>query len=249
MYGNYNNDPHATKHEEHSTRCGCQSVFASSQDDITSELFDIGETIFFTNNGWSGLVKVKSFSLDKKNILRIIVTNSNGDDIINTKEHLLSPNNPDVGWIPSSVTEYKQSAKTLSEKDIEKIMSPKNLSPLQQEFLSVHYKLNHLPFTIMLRISNMSILPCRFLKLRNDFPPCVSCLFGQAHRRPWRHKSSTTSTDGVIQSADITKPGKRVGTDQIVSAQPGLVPQEKGQITRSRIWGATVYVDYASHWV
>ena len=49
------------------------------------------------------------------------------------------------------------------------------------------------------------------------------------------------STGGVLQSADITKPGKRVGTDQIVSAQPGLVPQEKDQITRARIWGATVF--------
>ena len=89
--------------------------------------------------------------------------NSNGDDIITTKENLRSPNNPDVGWIPSSVPEYKKSAKTLSEKDIEKINSPKHLSPLQQEFLSVHYKLNHLPFTIILRLSNMSILPRRFL--------------------------------------------------------------------------------------
>ena len=109
-------------------------MFASSKDDITSELFYIGETIFFTNNGWSGLVKVKSFSLDKTNVLRIIVTNSNGDDIIATKEHLRSPKNPDAGWIPSSVPEYKQSTKTLSEKDIEKITSPKHLSPLQQDF-------------------------------------------------------------------------------------------------------------------
>ena len=101
----------------------------------------------------------------------------------------------------------------------------------------------------MLRLSNMSILPCRFLKLRNDFPPCVSCLFGQARRRLWRHKSSTTSTDGVLLNADITKPGQRVGTDQIVSAQPGLVPKEKGQMTRARIWGATVFVDYASRLV
>ena len=97
MDDDYNDDPHATKHEENSTRCSCRSVFASSQDDIMSELFDIGETLFFTNNGWSGLVKVKSFSLDKTNVLRIIVTNSNGDDIITTKEHLHSPNNPDVG--------------------------------------------------------------------------------------------------------------------------------------------------------
>ena len=93
------------------------------------------------------------------------------------------------------------------------------------------------------------ILPRRFLKLRNDLPPCVSCLFGKAHCRPWRHKFSTTSTGGVLRSADITKPGQRVDTDQIVSAQPGLVPQEKGQITRACIWGATVFVDYASRWV
>ena len=241
MDDDYNNNSHATKHEEHSTRCGCQFVFVSSQDYITSEIFDIGETLFFTNNGWSGLVNVKSFSLDKTNVLRIIVTNSNGDDIITTKEHLRSPNNPNVGWIPISFPEYKQSSKTLSEKDIEKITSPKHLLPLQQEFLSVHYKLNHLPFTIILRPSNMSILPRRFLKLRNDLPPCVSYLFGQAHCRPWRHKSSTTSTDCVLRSADITKPGQRVGTDQIVSAQPGLFPQEKGQMTRARIWGATVF--------
>ena len=132
---------------------------------------------FFTNNGWSGLAKVKYFSLDETNVLSIVVTNSNGDDIITTKEYLCFLSNPYVGWIPSSVLEYKQSGKTLSEKDIEKITSPKNLSPLQQEFLSVHYKLNHLPFTIMLWLYNMSIIPRRFLKLRNDFPPCVYCLF------------------------------------------------------------------------
>ena len=124
MDDNYNDDPHATKHEEHSTRCGCQSVFASSQDDITSELFDIGETLFFKNNGLPGLVKVKYFSLDKTNVLRIIATNSNGDDIITTKEHLCLLNNADVGWLPSSVPEYKQSAKTLSEKYIEKSRRP-----------------------------------------------------------------------------------------------------------------------------
>ena len=79
----------------------------------------------------------------------------------------------------------------------------------------------------------------------DDLPPCVSCPFGQAHRRLWRHKSSTTSTDGVLQNADITKPGQQVGTDQIVSAQP----QEKGQMTRASIGRATVFVDYASSWV
>ena len=98
----------------------------------------------------------------------------------------------------------------------------------------------------MLRLAKMSILPRRFLQLRNDFPPCVSFHFGQVHRQPWRHKSSTKSSGGVLRSWDIIKPGQRVGTDQIVSAQPGLVPQEKGQMTRARIWGATVFVDSAT---
>ena len=61
MDDDYNDDPKATTHEEHSTRCGCQSVFASSQDDITSELFDIGETLFFTNNGWFFLCTKQMF--------------------------------------------------------------------------------------------------------------------------------------------------------------------------------------------
>ena len=73
---------------------------------------------------------MKYFSLDEKNVLRIIVTNSYGDDIITTKEHLHSLSNTDFGWIPRSVLEYKQSAKTLSEEDIENITFPKHLSPL-----------------------------------------------------------------------------------------------------------------------
>ena len=87
----------------------------------------------------------------------------------------------------------------------------------------------------MLWLAKMIILPCRFLKLRNDLPPFVSCLFGQAHRRPWRHKSSAQSYGGVLCSSDNNKPEERVGTDQILSAEPGLFPQEKVSMTQSCI--------------
>ena len=100
----------------------------------------------------------------------------------------------------------------------------------------------------MLGLAKMSIRPRRFLKLRNDFPPCVSCLFGQTHRRYWRHKSPAKSSGGVLRSSDINKPGQRAGTNHIVSAQPGLVPQEKCSMSRARIWGATVFVDDATRW-
>ena len=59
----------------------------------------------------------------------------------------------------------------------------------------------------MIRLAKMSILPQRFLKIRNDLAPCVSGLFGQAHRWPWRHKSSAKSSGGVLCSSDINKPG------------------------------------------
>ena len=35
----------------------------------------------------------------------------------------------------------------------------------------------------------------------------------------------------------------------MVSAQPGIVPQEKGAMTRARIWGATIFVDYATKFI
>ena len=53
----------------------------------------------------------------------------------------------------------------------------------------------------------------------------------------------------MLLRSDSKKPRHQVGTDQIVSAQPGLVPQEKGPMTRAHIWGATVCVDYATRWV
>ena len=204
--------------------CNGKSAFTTSHNDTVSEFFEIGKTLFLTNDGWSGLVKVKYFSLDEANILKIIVKNTNGDINVTPKEHFCSSSKSDIGCIPESTPEYGQAAKLILEEAIEKITSPTHFSPLQQYFFSVNYKLNHLPFTIMLRLAKMSILHRRFLKLRNYFSPCVSCLFGQTHCQPWRHKSPAKSSDGVICSSDINKLGQRVGIDQIVSAQPVLVP-------------------------
>ena len=53
----------------------------------------------------------------------------------------------------------------------------------------------------------------------------------------------------MLCSLDINKPGQRVVTDHIVYAQPGLVFQEKGSMTRACIWGSTFFVYYVSRWV
>ena len=35
----------------------------------------------------------------------------------------------------------------------------------------------------------------------------------------------------------------------MISAQPGLIPQEKGNLTRARIWACTLFVDYYTGYV
>ncbi|KAL7461231.1 hypothetical protein ACHAXS_001651, partial [Conticribra weissflogii] len=69
-------------------------------------------------------------------------------------------------------------------------------------------------------------------------------MFGQAHRRPWRTKKSTSGALSSIRKPSDDTPGATVSIDQLLSAQPGLVPQISGHLTRARIWAATVFVDH-----
>ena len=123
-------------------------------------------------------MKVKLLSIDTEGVVHIMVVSTSGEEITTMREHLRPPENPDISWIPSSVPEYKSTANLLSEEELQKLTSLIHLSPLQQEFLSMHHKLFHLPYSTMLRLAKFGILPRRFLKFRNDLPPCVSCMFG-----------------------------------------------------------------------
>ena len=53
----------------------------------------------------------------------------------------------------------------------------------------------------------------------------------------------------VLRKADLTQPGQCVGVDQMIPAQPGLIPQEKGRLTRGRIWACTIFVEYFTGYV
>ena len=114
--------------------CNSKSAFATSQNDIVSDFLKIGETLFFTNDGWSRLVKVKYVSLVKASILKIVVTDTNRDNIVTTTEHLCSLSNPDIGWIPESTPEYGQAVKLLLEEAIEIITSPTHLYHCNKSF-------------------------------------------------------------------------------------------------------------------
>ena len=75
---------------------------------------------------------------------------------------------------------------------------------------------------------------------------CMACQFGQAHRRPWRVKGKKS---GSIRKLEQRMPRYGVSVDQIISAQPGLIPQMSGFLTSNILWGATTFVDHVSNYV
>ena len=73
----------------------------------------------------------------------------------------------------------------------------------------------------------------------------MSCVFGTSHRKPWRSKA----VPGSIRKDSKTEPGDCVSIDQLISAQPGLIPQMSGFLTNMGIWEATVFVDHITDYV
>jgi hypothetical protein len=52
-----------------------------------------------------------------------------------------------------------------------------------------------------------------------------------------------------IQKPDQRKPGDGVSVDQIISAQPGIIPQMADFLTSKQIWGCTTFVDHVSNYI
>jgi len=105
--------------------------------------------------------------------------------------------------------------------------------------------MNHLPLPAMITLAEKGKLNRKFAKLKHRLPVCMSCMFGTAHRKPWRSKGEK----GSIRKPTDNVPGKCVSIDQMISAQPGLIPQMAGFLTNLRIWGATIFVDHYSDYV
>ena len=73
------------------------------------------------------MVRVKSIAIDDADVLRFVVTDSNGKDTTITREHLQSPSNPDIGWIPSSASEYDSATRCLTDEEVKTLCSPLHL--------------------------------------------------------------------------------------------------------------------------
>ena len=96
----------------------------------------------------------------------------------------------------------------------------------------------------LIQLAKERVLPHLLAVLKEKPPICASCNYGQAHKQPCRTKGKHTNT---IRYKDDFNPGDCVSIDQILSAQPGLVPQMSGYLTSDRIWGITLFLDHATY--
>jgi hypothetical protein len=93
--------------------------------------------------------------------------------------------NPDVASIPQTSDDFIRESGHISASEMQNLISPTIISPLQEEMLSHHNRLHHLPFPKLIVMAERGEIPKRLAFLKGRCPLCVACLFGQAHKRPW----------------------------------------------------------------
>jgi hypothetical protein len=165
---------------------------------------------------------------------------SNDSVILVDPETLNFIENPDIALIPQTSKEYCQEFKNIEPSQLEHILSPQSLSPLQDEMMSHHRHLHHMPFPKLITMAEKGEIPKRIAVLKGHCTICVACLFGQAHKRPWQSKSKMKHP--ICKPTDNAK----ASFDQMVSAQPGLILQMSGCLANLRIMAAMAFIDHFS---
>jgi hypothetical protein len=110
---------------------------------------------------------------------------------------------PDISTIPSSVEQYANELQKLTREQLKHISHPQILDDDQQEFMGLHHKMNHLPLPAMITLAEKGKLNRKFAKLKHRLPVCMSCMFGTAHRKPWRLKGEKDSIRKQTDDAPV----------------------------------------------
>ena len=103
--------------------------------------------------------------------------------------------------------------------------------------MAKHLKFGHLPFNVLQSAAKQGVLPSRIANC--TIPKCPGCLFSKAKRKAWRHNKDTNPVYKLV-----TKPGKCVSMNHLMSSTPGLIGQGVGKLTTNRYTCATVFVDH-----
>jgi hypothetical protein len=106
---------------------------------------------------------------------------------------LCSLDAPDISTVPLSAEQYAIELPKFTHQQLEQISNPQTMDNNQCELMEIHYKMNHLPLLALVTLAEKGKVNKKFVKLRDCLPICMSCIFGQAHCKPWYPKGSCGS--------------------------------------------------------
>jgi hypothetical protein len=197
-----------------------KEVTIDNKEDINM-LFMVNETAIFKDG--KGINREVTYLdlIHSDRILKHKILTCNDAEFLVGRIFLSSLDTPDIAVIPFTPEQYAVDLPNLTESKLEQISKPQSLNSDQQEFMELHYKLSHLPLLAMITLAEKGRIQKKFAKLKHQLPICMSCVFGTAHRKPWRSKSSK----GSIRKESNNAPRKCVSMDQLVLALPGLIPK------------------------
>ncbi len=111
------------------------------------------------------------------------------------QSHLSFTNQFGFENIPQMPLNYcKEVGIGITQEQAQRLACPQALTPQQQELMSWHHCLYHLPFNRILMLAKRGYLPKILFKLQDKLPLCVACQFGTAHQCPWRTKGKKSGS-------------------------------------------------------
>ena len=130
--------------------------------DETTKLRIGGLFRFSEGDGPPKRVQLLSYNENSKDVDMYNVCDGNGVTYYVKGLNLIAEEDPDISCIPQTTKQYGNDAKHLDDAALENIANPKILSPEQQELLSLHNRLDHLPFPRLIKMAEQGKVPRRF---------------------------------------------------------------------------------------
>jgi hypothetical protein len=122
----------------------------------------VEETIYFLEgmklilNDGSGIKSVVNFigvELSGGTRQKFKVFNNDSTTNLVDPQMLHFLENPDIASVPQASDDYCRECEAVSKEDLKHVLNPQSLSPFQEEMMSYHIKLHHLPFPKLIELA------------------------------------------------------------------------------------------------
>ena len=205
--------------------------------------YAIGESVLYKKVDHVEKGVVEKIFLDSKTQSPCLeIKFGDGQRVEASMNNVMAIDESDISVIPNTAQEFVEHSKCLTAEDLKLLQHPVPLTKLQKEWKVLPDNFGHLPFAQMGKLVQHKILPQKFSKLRGKPILCPPCMFGRMRRRAWRSKGDKNVRQ--IQKQNEAFPRAKASADQLVVAQPGLVPRFDGKHTNERICGVTGFIDH-----